>query len=78
MNKSEIWEVLVSLSVNEISLGDAHSRMCYFVKEYAELKCKEQRLMVAKELVTWTEDLSLPNQKEIHEICMNVETPEIK
>ena len=42
-------------------------------KEYAEEMCKRQNVLVANELVTWTEDLSLPNQKRIHKICAGVE-----
>ena len=47
------------------------------IREFAKGKCKDQRKLVANELVTWTEDLSLPNQIKIHELCESVDEPEM-
>ena len=44
-----------------------------FCDQYA----KEQRQLVADELKRYSEDLSIPNQYKINEICLNVERPEI-
>ena len=47
------------------------------IKEFAKIKCAEQRQLISNELVTWTEDLSLPNQNRIHEMCQDVDEPEM-
>ena len=39
--------------------------------------CKEQRQLVADELKRYTEDLSIPNQYKINDLCNNAPKPEI-
>ena len=60
-------EKLRGLNVYDIDIED--------VIEICKEALRLQRLKVANELGRWTEDLSLPNQKRIHEICMSVEEP---
>ena len=47
------------------------------MKEFAKMKCEEQRQKVGNELVTWTEDLSIPNQRKIHDLCQGANEPEM-
>jgi len=53
--------------------------MPYIFKDEEELKelLKQQCINVANELVSWTEDLSLPNQNQIHDLCNNAPSPDI-
>ena len=44
-----------------------------FCDQYA----KEQRQFVANELKRYTEDLSIPNQYKINDLCNNAPNPEI-
>ena len=46
------------------------------LREFAKMKCEEQRIKVGSELTTWTEDLSIPNQNKIYELCENADEPE--
>ena len=39
--------------------------------------CKEQRQLVADELKRYSEDLSIPNQYKINDLCMDAPTPEL-
>ena len=43
-------------------------------KEVKEL-LKQQRTLVANELTQWTEDLSIPNQNKIHDLCQMADEP---
>ena len=43
-------------------------------KEVKEL-LKQQRTLVANELIQWTEDLSIPNQNKIHDLCQEADEP---
>ena len=45
--------------------------------EVIESYCREQRELVANELKTWTEDISIPNQYKINDLCMNTDMPEL-
>jgi hypothetical protein len=45
------------------------------MQEYARLKCEEQRVLVGNELVSYSEDLSIQNQENIHDLCRNAEEP---
>lgn len=47
------------------------------MKEFAKIKCEEQRQKVGNELVTWTEDLSILNQDKIHDLCQGADEPEM-
>ena len=44
---------------------------------FCEQLCKEQRQLVANELKRYTEDLSIPNQYKINDLCNNAPKPEI-
>jgi ABC-type uncharacterized transport system ATPase subunit len=46
-------------------------------KEVKEL-LKQQRTLVANELTQWTEDLSIPNQNKIHDLCQMADEPDLK
>ena len=45
--------------------------------QYEKQLCREQRQLVANEVKTWTEDISIPNQYKINDICMNTDMPDL-
>jgi len=46
------------------------------ITTYAQIKCAEQRTIIGDELVTYTEDISIPNQRKIHDLCVTADAPE--
>ena len=47
------------------------------LQAFCEQLCREQRQLVANEVKTWTEDISIPNQYKINDICMNTDMPDL-
>lgn len=62
--------------IHQIKMGNpASSEM--LLKQYEARLCQEQRELVANELKTWTEDISIPNQYKIDDLCMDTDMPEL-
>lgn len=73
MNAKEAYENLINSFINEENVNTFEGRL----KVFAEQICWEQRQLVADELKRYSEDLSIPNQYKINDLCMDAPMPEL-
>ncbi len=65
------WLLSQPLSMHGIDMVKNH------VEKLCIQLCKEQRELVADELKRYSEDLSIPNQYKINDLCMDAPMPEL-
>ena len=67
----------------KVTDGNGETVGYFFAEETVTLEifctqlCKEQRQRVADELKRYSEDLSIPNQYKINDLCMDAQMPEL-
>ena len=67
----------------KVTDGNGETVGYFFCEETVTLEifctqlCKEQRQLVADELKRYSEDLSIPNQYKINDLCMDAPMPEL-
>lgn len=82
MNAKETQIELLKAIQEYAICGDEVAEFVYVallnrLSEHEQQLCKEQRELVADELKRYSEDLSIPNQYKINDLCMDAPMPEL-
>ena len=85
MNAKELKKMVFNCLKDQDGINYPEGSLGYMLMQYksdlldkysAQL-CKEQRELVADELKRYSEDLSIPNQYKINDLCMDAPMPEL-